>query len=430
MVDISEKEITKVSDDIDRLGLTYTRLKNELLDHVCCNVENYMRSGLTFNEAYRKVKREIGSRRIMQVQDATLYLINQKYRRMKRLMLVLGISTAVIIIVGTVFKMLHWPGSGILLTLGIVTLSLAFIPLFVMVRIRDTREKKKVVNRPLLFTGLITAILFSLGSLLKIMHWPGANVTLGTSLVVGGLFLILFFVNLAKNKENWIENFTYVMLISLFFAFVNLVFVTTNNNKWPFIDGLVISESTIGINANYLNKQSEHLISQVKMDDEQVYGQILDLKTEADQICSFIQSLKLDIVRGEHEQNMEAINDEQQIDYWKVRGKASGNEVYHVLFGEDRRGKAEELRKMLESYKADALALCHDEITRAYIDAGLSLDLDKARDEGNFPKDRDYVNWMESRFLYFPMIMAANNLSHIEEMVRLVELEVIRELSL
>ena len=140
----------------------------------------------------------------MQVQDATLYLINQKYRRMKRLMLVLGISTAVIIIVGTVFKMLHWPGSGILLTLGIVTLSLAFIPLFVMVRIRDTREKKKIVNRPLLITGLITAILFSLGSLLKIMHWPGANVTLGTSLVVGGLFLILFFVNLAKNKENWI----------------------------------------------------------------------------------------------------------------------------------------------------------------------------------------------------------------------------------
>lgn len=347
---------------------------------------------------------------------------------MKRLMLVLGISTAVSIIVGTIFKMLHWPGSGILLTLGIVTLSLAFIPLFVMVRIRDTREKNKAINRPLLITGLITAILFSLGSLTKIMHWPGANVTLGTSLIVGGLFLVLFLIDLAKNKENWIENFTYVMLISLFFAFVNLVYVTNNNKKWPFIDGLVISESTIGINAGYLSKQSEHLISQVNMDNEdQALTQILDLKSEADQICSFIQSLKLDIVKGEHEQNMEAINENQHIDYWKVRGKASANEVYQVLFGEDGSGKAVELKLMLESFKANALILSQDETTKSFIKRGLSLDLDKEREEGKFPKERENINWEESRFLYSPLILAANNLSHIEEMVRLVELEVLRE---
>ncbi|MEN8203964.1 MAG: hypothetical protein ABFS28_15300 [Bacteroidota bacterium] len=430
MVEISEKEIHKVSEDMDRLGLTYTWLKNELLDHICCNVENYMRDGLTFNEAYLKVKREIGSRRIMQVQDATVYLINQKYRRMKRLMLVLGISTSVIILLGTVFKMLHWPGSGILLTLGIVSLSLVFIPLFVMVRIRDTRERKKIINRSLLITGLMTGILFSLGSLLKIMHWPGANVTLGTSLIVGLLFLILFLVDLVKNKENWIENFTYVMLISLFFAFVNLVYVTTNNSKRPLIDGLVISESTIGTNSDYLSEQSEHLVQKVHGNvGNQAYGQMLTLKNEADQICYFIQSLKLDIVKGEHEQNQEAINDKQQIDFWKVRGKASGNEVYHIMFGENRSGKAEELRRMLEAYKANALALCQDGTTRRYINAGLSLDLDKERDEGNFPKEKNYVNWEESRFLYFPLILAANNLSHIEEMVRMIELEVIRSLS-
>lgn len=430
MVEISEKEIHKVSDDIDRLGLSYTRLKNELLDHICCNVETYMRDGLTFNEAYHKVKREIGSRRIMQVQDATLYLINQKYRRMKRLMLVLGISTAVTIIVGTIFKMLHWPGSGILLTLGIISLSLVFVPLFMMVKIRDTREKKKVVNRPLLTAGLISGILFSLGSLFKIMHWPGANITLGTSLIAGGVFLVLFLIDLARNKENWIENFTYVMLIALFFAFVNLVYVTSNNSKQPLIKGLVISENTIGINADYLQKRSEQLISQITMDDDQVYDQILDLKTEADQICIFIQSMKLDIVKGTHEQNMEAINEDHQIDYWKVRGKTSGNEVYHVLFGEDETGKAEELRLMLESYKTNVLALCHDETTRAYIEAGLSLDLDKEREKGKFPEEIDNVNWEESRFLYNPLILAANNLSHVEETVRLIELELIRELSL
>jgi hypothetical protein len=156
---------------------------------------------------------------------------------------------------------------------------------------------------------------------------------------------------------------------------------------------------------------------------------MLDLKNEADQICSFIHSLKLDMVKSEHDLNQEAIDEEQQIDFWKVRGNASGNEVYRVMFGENRRGKAEELRKMLESYKASALALCRVESTRAYIEAGLSLDLDKARDEGNFPKDWDHVNWEESRFLYKPLILAANNLSQVEEMVRLIELEVLRSVS-
>ncbi len=431
MAEISEKELNLVSSDIDQQGLTYTRLKNELLDHICCNVENYMNDGLTFNEAYRKVKREMGSRRIRQVQDATLYLINQKYRRMKRTMLVLGISTAVIIIIGTILKMLHWPGAGILLTLGLASLSLVFIPLFVMVKIRDTRAKKKEVNLFLLFTGLITGTLFSLGSLLKIQHWPGANITLGTSLIFGVIFLVLFVAFMIKDKTNWIENFTYIMLIAMFFAFVNLGYIITNNSKTPLIDGLTISENTMGINSDYLDTQSKLILSRVeKSQGNEVLDQMLALKAEADQICSLIQSAKLEIVTGENEDNNEAIGNEDQIDFWQVSGRASGNEVYQVMFGDNRKGKATEMRLLLESYKESALNLSQNETTRSFIESALGLDLDEARDNGSFPKEKDNVNWEESRFLYFPLILAANNLSQIEELVRLIELEVLRELSL
>jgi len=428
MVDISEKELDLLSRDIDRQGLTYTRLKNELLDHICCNIESYMREGLTFNEAYRKVKREMGSRRITQVQDATLYLINQKYRRMKKTMLLLGIFSAVTIIIGTVFKMLHWPASGILLTLGLTSFSLAFLPLFMMVRIRDTREKKKKVNRVLLVTGLMAGILFSLGSLLKVMHWPGANVTLGVSLIAALVFLILFLVNIAKDKSNWIENFTYIMLIAMFFAFVNLVYVTNSNSKIPLIEGLVISEGSMGIHSGYLQKQSEQIIKEAgDLQNKEVLEHMIELKSEADQICAFISSTRLDIVRGEHENNKDAISDDDRIDYQLVIGKASGDEVYRVLFGENREGKAKELKLMLENYKEHALLISQNETTRSFIRSGLEMEDYKEREKGNFPKDRDDVNWEESRFLYCPLVLAANNLSQVEEFVRLVELEVLRE---
>lgn len=428
MADISEQELALLSRDMDRQGLTYTRLKNELLDHICCQIENYMREGLTFNEAYRKVKREMGSRRITQVQDATLYLINQKYRRMKKTMLVLGICSVVTIIIGTVFKTLHWPASGILLTLGLTSFALAFLPLFMMIRIRDTREKKKELNQGLMFTGLVAGILFTLGSLLKVMHWPGANVTLGVSLIAALAFLILFLVNIIRDKSNWIENFTYLMLIAMFFAFVNLVYVTSNNSKIPLIEGLMISENSVGMNADYLQRQSEQIIKEASgQQNKEVLLHMNKLKSEADQICAFIHRIKLDIVRGEHIDNASAINNEDQIDYHLVNGKASGNEVYRVLFGENREGRAKELKRMLESYKEDALLLSQDETTRSFIRSGLEMEDYKEREEGNFPKDRDYMNWEEQRFLYYPLILAANNLSQVEEFVRLVELEILRE---
>ena len=79
MLELTEQEIDRISSEIDQQGLTYTQLKNEILDHICCNIEAEMEQGLTFNEAYRKVKSEMGKKRIRQIQDETLYLISKKY---------------------------------------------------------------------------------------------------------------------------------------------------------------------------------------------------------------------------------------------------------------------------------------------------------------------------------------------------------------
>ena len=145
MLELTEKEIDKISSDIEQQGLTYTLLKNEILDHICCNIEAEMEQGMTFNEAYKIVKGEMGKKRIRQIQDETLFLINKKYRRMKRLVNVLGVAVPIIIIIASIFKVMHWPGGGLLISLALFVTGAVFLPMFVMVRIRDTRKQDEPV---------------------------------------------------------------------------------------------------------------------------------------------------------------------------------------------------------------------------------------------------------------------------------------------
>ncbi len=200
MLELTEQEIDLISRDIDRQGLTYTLLKDELLDHICCDIEAEMENGLTFNEAYRKVKSEMGKKRIRQIQDETLYLISKKYRRMKKLMYVLGVAVPIIIIAALIFKVMHWPGGGPLMTLALFTTGIVFLPIFVMVRIRDTRKQDEPVPMGLYLTGMIAGIMTVIGALMKIQYMPGASIfmTLG---LVGLAFVFLPIFAVVKTRE-------------------------------------------------------------------------------------------------------------------------------------------------------------------------------------------------------------------------------------
>ena len=54
MAELTEKEIQKLNREIQKGGLTYTELQQELLDHLCCDVEAEMDEGLEFIKALEK----------------------------------------------------------------------------------------------------------------------------------------------------------------------------------------------------------------------------------------------------------------------------------------------------------------------------------------------------------------------------------------
>jgi len=118
MPELSLQNIDQISNDIRNEEISFSHLLDDLIDHVCCDVEYEMQRGVDFHRAYQVVKQKMGSpRRIREIQEETLYSVDSKYRKMKNTMKISGIAGTLIFGCAALFKIQHWPGAGILLTI-------------------------------------------------------------------------------------------------------------------------------------------------------------------------------------------------------------------------------------------------------------------------------------------------------------------------
>jgi uncharacterized protein with PQ loop repeat len=200
MPELNLHNIDQISHDISRQEITFSHLLEDLIDHVCCDVEYEMQSGLNFAEAYSRVKQKMGSRRLKQIQEETLFAVDTKYRYMKNTMKISGVAGTILFGFAALFKIQHWPGAGILMSLGAMILAFAFLPSALTVLWKETHNRKRLF---MFISAFLTGTCFIAGTLFKIQHWPGAGyiLTLGT---ISGI--LLFIPSLLANRMNDLEN--------------------------------------------------------------------------------------------------------------------------------------------------------------------------------------------------------------------------------
>jgi hypothetical protein len=187
MPELSFQNIEDISLDIRRQEIIFSHLADELIDHLCCDVENEMENGFAFAEAYKRVKQRMGPGRIKKIQEETLYAVDSKYRKMKNTMKISGIAGTIMFGFATLFKIQHWPLAGPMLFLGALVLAFIFMPSTLVVLWKETHNSKKLF---LFISGFVTGMLFIFGTLFKIQHWPQAGIILSLSV----LFAIFFFI--------------------------------------------------------------------------------------------------------------------------------------------------------------------------------------------------------------------------------------------
>ena len=140
---------------------------------------------------------------------------------MKQKIYSLGLLTAIVAVLGCIFKINHWPGAGILLLLGIFLLVFLFLPLALRNHYLGEGNMK---NKFLHIITWVTCLVVFVSMLFKVMHWPGAGVALIIALPFPYLvFLPAYIVTAARNRDSNIHNTVYVLLLLAGFSVFSLL---------------------------------------------------------------------------------------------------------------------------------------------------------------------------------------------------------------
>ncbi len=220
----SEAELDFILDDIKANGIVLEDLQNNLLDHICCIIEEEKPDEVDFHVFYPTVISRFFNNELKEIQDETEKLLTFKnYYAMKRTLKISGFISIGLLLLASILKTFHLPGAGFAYILGAVFFSLLFLPLMIVFNFKNnTSKSEKLVNS----LGFILGIVACMGVLFKIMHWPYANIMMrgSTTLFIFG-FIPLFFITGNRDPEH---RFRKIMTAVLMTACAGMIYSLFN----------------------------------------------------------------------------------------------------------------------------------------------------------------------------------------------------------
>lgn len=185
---LSDEHTHKIQAEIDKSRITIQSLKEDLLDHFCCFVEEEMKWGSSFHEAYLKATKQICPNGFDEIQKETIFLLNsKKIMTMKKALYFIGLGSAMSMSLGFLFRILHMPGADQLTYYGLFVFALLFLPMLAIFQYKNTFSKI-ISERLKAIFGICSAILIAVGVLLKMQ----ALSSVGNILLIVGILLFTF----------------------------------------------------------------------------------------------------------------------------------------------------------------------------------------------------------------------------------------------
>lgn len=229
MYRITDQQVDFILDDIRRRGVEMEDLQYNLLDHICCIIERNLEEDGDFEAYYQQTVAGFYKQQLSEIEEETIRLLTFKnYYGMKKLMMGCGAFSAFAFVVGSFFKVMHWPGAGVILGLAFLVFCLLFLPLLFLLKTKETGAAR---DRIILGTATLAGILYGISMLFQIMHWPGARIiwfsTLGLSAFV--LLPLYFFNGIRKPDAKTNTIVTSIILIGV----LGMQFTLTALHKKP-----------------------------------------------------------------------------------------------------------------------------------------------------------------------------------------------------
>jgi len=166
---LSAYQIGIIRNVIGKSKITLPTLCDDVLDHLCCAVEDRITQGINFEMALQAAIHELAPEGLDKIQQETVSLLNSKTIIMKKLMYVIGLLATISLSMGVMFKLLHMPGGEQLLNFGFFAFILLFLPLYMYDRFKSNGVNTAYEKWQFTLGGL-SAVAVVAALVLKIMY--------------------------------------------------------------------------------------------------------------------------------------------------------------------------------------------------------------------------------------------------------------------
>lgn len=284
---LTDEQIAFILNDIRRNGIELEELQLDLLDHICCVIETELTPEKNFEEVYRSILPRFYKRSLREIEEETQLLLTFKnYYTMKKIMIISGTFSAFTVLIGSLFKVMHWPGAALLFVMAIALFSFIFLPILSVIRIK---EQTKTNDKIVIIAAAIFGSAISLAILFKVMHWPFATLLWTSALaILFFIFLPIYFFGGIRNPET--KTNTIVSSILILIAGGLLFLITNLRGSHAFDEA--ISNADEQLIENY------QLLSQYKPNDTLANQLINENATE---LCANIEALKDQLIKSVNE---------------------------------------------------------------------------------------------------------------------------------
>ena len=444
-----------VERDVQNEGITYSHLEYDLLDHVCCDIENRMSNGHSFDDAYKEVRSEIGNQGLRRVQEETLLLINKNYRMMKKSMKTLGTIALASMSLAAVAKLMHWPGASILMTLSFLVVGAVFFPAALYVWYKEVFDKKrafivvltflggftfmagtlfKLMHWPgagvlltsgelliiltiligginyliskqikrasngILITGIVGLVMFLLGILFKMLHWPGAaSLLIFGTILFFGIFITVYNYNAYKEEKS--VNKTFVFTVFAATIIILFSFLLTTKFSSSVLYGLLENDNELHYSINVTENQINKIPDFIRNSSE--------INQSANNLCNSITDIKKDLILIAGVNTID-VNHLKYEDLNYLRSIKLDENTLSKLIGKEQTGEIYKLFDDIQNYKS---ILNKQKGMEKFYDGIISL------------TQENYNDWITENIFTVPLITTINSLTQLQMEIRLTQQE-------
>jgi len=333
-----------------------------------------------------------------------------KFNFMKKSTWIIGLSAAILVLLGVAFKVHHWPGASIIILIGSASLSVYGLLLYMEKKLLADTLVKKIVN----ICTTVALFIIPLSFLFKVQPWPGASIGLHVSHVLILLMIPLLIIHAVKEKEAR-KKLNFQNEAILFIALVAFsVFVWQTRISKQVLDSFILQDISVKKEIIYQKTKADDLFntleSAVKSSGraQSYLTKATDIRLKTDSLICYINELGNKMLSYWQEEN-------PSMDSLMKFSEKENTYVSPLIMIIE--GKGEILKSKLNAY-TEAMDAVTNSRGKHMIELFFNTQDPQRKDTLETPR-----TWVTENFQHLPLIAVLINMNDMISHIRMLEAE-------